>query len=266
MNIIYMSRKLGIEVIALLLSFLCLIPYAFADEAYGENPPYPWKTGFTASSWESRRYLMEGVYYLINEGDRDVAEGLFRKAIISSPFSSLSMEAEDQGYNRRVVAEAFYFLGRIQYEKAALDTGEENHQTKLKQASALQKSMESIKWAKVYLEKAEEYGIVHDRLHPPLLDQINRKYPEISMPNLERNSDRAIVAIEIEHGESYKVNVVKVDQYTSVTDNRFLTNRELDLECGARYKVKPDVQGSYGSINRTLAVLGIALVIWFTRG
>ncbi len=245
MNIMHMSRKIRTEVIALL-SFLWLIPYAFADEA----------SGFTASSWESRRYLMEGVYYLINEGDRDVAEGLFRKAIISSPFSSLSIEADDQGYDRQVVAEAFYFLGRIQYEKAIPDSGKENHG----------KSIENIAWAKVYLEKAEEYGIVHNLLHPPLLDQINRKYPEISMPNLERNPDRAIVAIEIEHGESYKVDAVKVDQYTSVTDNRFLTNRELDLECGARYKVKPDVQGSYKSINRTLAVLGIALVIWFTRG
>jgi hypothetical protein len=245
MNTIYMSRKLRVEVIALL-SFL-LIPYAFArDES----------SGFTASSWESRRYLMEGVYYLINEGDREVAEGLFRKAIISSPFSSLSMEAEDQGYDRQVVAEAFYFLGRIKYEKAIPGSGKENHE----------KSIENIAWAKVYLEKAEEYGIVHDRLHPPLLDQINRKYPEINMPNTEANPDRAIVAVEVEHGESYKVDAVKVDQYTSVTDNRFLTNRELDLECGARYKVKPDVKGSYRSINRTLAVLGIALVIWFTRG
>jgi hypothetical protein len=245
MNIIYIPHKLRIEVIALL-SFLCLIPYAFADEA----------SGFTASSWESRRYLMEGVYYLINEGDRDVAEGLFRKAIISSPFSSLSMEAEDQGNDRQVVAEAFYFLGRIHYEKALLGTGKENHE----------KSIENITWAKSYLEKAEEYGIVHDRLHPPLIDQINRKYPEISMPNLETNPDKVRVAIEIEHGESYKVDAVKVDQYTSVTDNRFLTNKEFDMECGARYKVKPDVQGSYKSINRTLAVLGIALVIWFTRG
>jgi hypothetical protein len=245
MNIIYIPHKLRIEVIALL-SFLCLIPYAFADEA----------SGFTASSWESRRYLMEGVYYLINEGDRDVAEGLFRKAIISSPFSSLSMEAEDQGNDRQVVAEAFYFLGRIHYEKALLGTGKENHE----------KSIENITWAKSYLEKPEEYGIVHDRLHPPLIDQINRKYPEISMPNLETNPDKVRVAIEIEHGESYKVDAVKVDQYTSVTDNRFLTNKEFDMECGARYKVKPDVQGSYKSINRTLAVLGIALVIWFTRG
>ena len=262
MNIIYMSRKLRIEVIALL-SFLCLIPYAFADEAYGENPLYPWKRGFTASSWESRRYLMEGVYYLMNEGDRDVAEGLFRKAILSSPFTSLSMEAEDQGYDRQVVAEAFYFLGRIQYEKATLDTGYSILDTgKGKQ----EKGIENIKWAKIYLGKAEEYGIVHDRLHPPLLDQINRKYPEIGMPDLEANPDRAIVAIEMEHGESYKVNAVKVDQYTSVTDDRFSTNRELDLECGARYKVKPDIQGGYKSINRTLAVLGIALLVWFTRG
>lgn len=252
MNTIYMSRKLRIEVIALL-SFLWLIPYTFADEA----------SGFTASSWESRRYLMEGVYYLINEGERDVAEGLFRKAILSSPFDSLSMEAKDQGYDRQVVAEAFHFLGRIQYEKATLDSGYSILDTGKREQET---SIEYIKWAKIYLEKAEEYGIVHDRLHPPLLDQINRKYPEVSMSNIEANPDRAIAAIEIQLGESYKVSAVKVDQYTSVTDNRFSTNRELDLECGARYKVKPDVQGSYRSMNRTLAVLGIVLVIWFTRG
>jgi hypothetical protein len=244
MNIISMSRKLRIEVIALL-SFLWLISYTFADEA----------SGVTASSWESRRYLIEGVYYLINEGDLDVAEGLFRKAILSSPFSSLSMEVGDQGYDRQVVAEAFYFLGRIHYERAILGTGKENHE----------KSIENIASAKSYLGRAEKYGIVHDRLHPPLLDQINRKYPEISMPNLEANPDKAIVAIETEHGGSYKVNAVKVDQYTDVTDNRFLTNREFYLECGARYKVEPDIQGGYKSIHRALTVLGIALVVWLTR-
>ena len=229
----------------LVLSFLWLMSYAFA---YGAS-------GTTASSWESRRYLIEGVYYLVNEQDLDIAEGLFRKAILSSPFSSLSKETESQDYDRQVVAEAFYFLGKIQYERAISGTGEEKQESRI----------EDIAWAKRYLKKAKEYGIVHDRLHPPLLEQINREYPEVKMPRLETNPNKAEITIETEYGESYKVNAVKVDQYTDVTDNRFSTNREFYLECGARYKVEPDIQGGYKSIHRALTVLGIALVIWFTR-
>jgi len=210
-------------------------------------------------AWESRYYLIEGVHYLLNEGDRDMAEELFRKAIFSSPFSSLSEESGTQDQSRRVVAEAFYFLGKLHYEKAeiAKNSREEPY-------------VQNIAWARKYLKKAEEYGIVYDRLHPPLLGEVDRKYPEIEVPIPESRRDevatRHAVSVLIEIGDgSYKIDAVEVDRYADVTERKFLTDKEFDLECGARYKMKPDVQGRHRSMYRALTVLGVGLVIWLIR-
>jgi len=215
----------------------------------------------TRPSWESQRYLIDGVHYLINEGDRDMAKSLFQKAILSSSFSSLSGELEDQSQNRWVAAEAFYFLGKICYEKAILDTGKEKQESSIQYPAS---SIENIAWAKKYLEKADEYGMVYDRMHPPLLDKINREYPGVDPPIMEANRDKAKITIKTDHG-SYQIDAVRVDQHADVTENTFLTNREFDVECGARYKVKPDIQGGRRSIYRALAVLGISLAIWRVR-
>jgi len=100
----------------------------------------------------SRYYLIEGVYYLMNEGDRDKAEGFFRKAILSSSFDSLSVEgnthwqaASGTAPALSDAAEAFYFLGKIYYEKAILDTGYSILDTrKGKQESSIQHPASSI--------------------------------------------------------------------------------------------------------------------------
>ena len=215
-------------------------------------------TEFAISPWESQRYLIEGVYYLINEGDLDTAENMFRKAILSVPFGSLSRIGDDQDTGKQIAAEAFYFLGEIHYKRAMLHTGKEDR-------DLLSPGIENIAWAKKYLGIAEEYGIVYDRLHPPLLDKISREYPKILAKVVETNRDKSKVIIETNHTGSYKVDAIKVDQYSDVTKSTLLTGKEFDLECGARYKVKPDIQGSYNSIYRALAIFGIGLLIWVTR-
>ena len=198
-------------------------------------------------SWESRCYLMEGIYHFIDKGDLDTAEDLFRKAILSSSISSLSQEAEDRYPNSQVVAEAFYFLGRINYERANL--GDQNN----------------VAWAKMYLKKAEEYGIVHDRLHPPLLDEINRRYPGTKLPVSRASRDKAKITIETNQIGSYRLDAVKVDQHTDVAESKFVTNKELDLDGGTRYKMKLDIRGSYRVMYGALAVLGISIATWLTR-
>jgi hypothetical protein len=204
-------------------------------------------------SWESQRYLMEGVHYLINEGDRDTAREFFRKAILSSSFRSLSgkdgADEMPRPIDKWVASEAFYFLGKIHYEEA------------VSQGAVPQ----NIAWAKRYLEKANEYGIVHDRLHPPLLEELNRRYPGVGAPPSEAKLDRAKIIIEVDRG-SYEIDTVKVDHNADVTESSFQTNREFDLECGARYKIKPNVQRRNKSMYGALTAIGIGLVVWLMRG
>lgn len=256
-------HKLTIKLMALIFC-LYLVPSIFAGE--GTNP----KT----VSWETRNYIIEGVYYLINEGDLDTAEELFRKAVLSSSFDSLSKESKDQNDDRYYVAEAFYFLGKIYYEKAMLDVGNEIQSDptevgdptyKETDSHRLLSHAENIAWARKYLEEAQEYGLVHDRLHPPLLDEINRKYPKVKTPTSETSLYRAKIIIESENCGSYQVNGVKVDQHTNIDDSKFSTNKEVDLDCGARYKIMLDIQRGYESVYRALIVLSIGIVIWLTR-
>jgi hypothetical protein len=167
------------------------------------------------------------------------------------------------------VAEAFYFLGKIHYERAMLDIGYSTLDTgREEQKSSIQypaSSIENIAWAKKYLRKAEEYGIVYDRLHPDLLDEINRKYPKVDTPISRSSHDKTRIMIQIENG-LYQLDAVKIDEHMDITQSEFLTNEEFSLECGARYKVEPDIQGGRRAIYRALTILGVGLAIWFTRG
>ena len=229
---------------------LCFVLSAAADEG----------VELVGSSWESRRYIIEGVYYFMNEGNLDTAEELFQKAILSSSFGALSQKAEDQAHYRAIVAEAFYFLGNIHYKRAMLDTGRA-----VQEPDTRSSRISNIAWAKRYLEKAEEYGIVYDKMHPPLLDEIKRKYPKIKIPAWGTNRNKAKVIIETDFQGPYHVNAVKIDQYADVAETKFLTDKEFDLECGARYKIEPDSQARYRPVYKTLAVLGISLALWLTR-
>jgi len=200
-----------------------------------------------ADNWGSHDYLMAGVYYLVSQEDRDLAEVQFRRAIFSSSFGALAGGSESQ--DRQVVAEAFYFLGRIYYERASIGGN----------------IPQNIGRAKSYLNKAREYGIVHDRLHPPLLEEINRRYPEVAVLDWEKSAKVAKAVFEIGRG-SYRINAVRIGNEGDVAGSKFLTDEMLDLECGARYKMEPDVRGRYGSMYRALVVLGICLAVWLVRG
>ena len=242
-TMIFSQRSWGY--IPLILFSLWFTTLIYADEGMEDTRP----------SWESQRYLIEGVHYLVNEGDRDMAEEFFRRAIFSSSFGSLSGKDgadETSESSRWVASEVFYFLGKIQYERA------------VSQGAVPQ----NIAWAKRYLEKANEYGVIHDRLHPPLLDEANRKYPRVDAldaPLSETSPDRAKIIVEIGHG-AYEMDAVRVGQNADVTESRFRTNKEFNLDCGARYKVKPNIRRSNRSMYGALTAVGISLVIWLARG
>ena len=235
-------HKNWLYVLLMLALSLCFTQFVYADG----------RTETTRPSWESQRYLIEGVHYLVNEGDRDTAEKFFRKAISSSSFSSLfgkdSADETPEPASRWVASEAFYFLGKIHYERA------------VSQGAVPQ----NIAWAKRYLEKADEYGVIYDRFHPPLLDEINRKYTGVGAPTSETTPDKARVIIEIGHGV-YDIDAVKVDKNADITESKFQTNREFDLECGSIYKVKPNIQRRNKSIYGALTAVGIGIAVWLMR-
>ena len=185
------------------------------------------------SDWDSQNYLTDGVYYLVSQGDLNMAEERFRKIIFSSSFDTLSGKTENPGSDREIVAEAFYFLGKICYERAI---SKEN-------------VSQNIAQAKSHLKKAEEYRIVYDKLHPSLLVEINQNYPEITASTPQPTGDKAKVTIEIGDG-LYQIKSVKIDPKINVTESRLLTKKESELECGARYKMKPDTQGATKSIHK----------------
>jgi len=203
----------------------------------------------SASDWNSQNYLIDGVYYLESQNDLNMAEEQFRKVIISSPFDTLSGETESSDSDRKIVAEAFYFLGKICYERSI---SKEN-------------VPQNIAQAKSYLKKAEEYGIVYDKLHPPLLSAINQNYPEIKASIPQSADSKTKVNIEIGDG-LYHIRLLKIDQKINVTESWLLTKKESELECGARYKMKPDIQGAAKSTYKALIILGIVLAFWLVRG
>jgi len=202
----------------------------------------------SGSDWNNQNYLIDGVYYLFSQNDLNMAEEQFHKVIISSSFDILSGETKNHSSDKKIVAEAFYFLGKICYERAVL---KEN-------------VSQNISQSKSYLIKAEEYGIIYDKIHPSLLDKINQNYPEIKASIPYSNSDKAKVTIEIGSG-LYQIKSVKIDQKMNVTESSLLTKKESELESGARYKMKPDIQGAAKSTYKALIILGIGLAFWLVR-
>jgi len=102
---------------------------------------------------ESQKFMIRGVYYLINQNDLNAAETEFRQAIALDHHNG----------------EAYYFLGRIHYEQA----------TSTSNLSISQLQM-FIGKAKALLLRAQELGITYDKLHPELLSRLEQEYPKVA--------------------------------------------------------------------------------------
>ncbi len=191
-------------------------------------------TLFISSAYGSQEQIIAGVYYLISRNDPVKAEEYFRNVIISG----------DQDN----IAEAFYFLGKIYYDRAlsGIDV------------------TSNIGKAKAYLSKADEYGIIYNKLKVPLLEEINKKYPDISASKLELEGDKAKAVIEIDQGK-YRIDSLQVNREMGMKRETFSTNKELELHGGTLYKMKPDIEGGYRSIYRLLIITGIGIAIWLVR-
>lgn len=198
----------------------------------------------------SRFYLMEGVYYLINEKNSEMAEEFFRKTIASCSFDTLSDKSED--YDRKIAGEAFYFLGKIHYERAASAFGDD--------------VSNNIAWSKKYLREAEGYGINYDKLHPPLLDDINKKYPGIKLGrDAQPTKNYKTKAIFEVGNNSYRIDTVKIDRNSDIKKVELSTKNVFSLEEGARYKMKIGVQEGQWTAYKTLVAVGITLVFLIAR-
>ena len=190
---------------------------------------------FINSAYSGQEEIIAGVYYLISRNDPVRAEEYFQRVILSG---------EQDNF-----ASAFYFLGKIYYERAL---------------SGVDVAL-NVSKAKAYLTKADEYGLVYDRLHPPLLREVNEKYPNIPESNLEIKGDKAKAMIEIDQGK-YRIESLQVSREMGVKKENFSTNKEIDLYGGTLYRMKPDVTGSHRSIQRMLVIVGIGIAIWLVRG
>lgn len=188
-----------------------------------------------SSAYSSQEQIIAGVYYLISRNDPNKAEEYFRSVILSG--------------DRDNIAEAFYFLGKIYYDKVlsgidvALNVGK----------------------AKAYLNKSDEYGIVYNKLHPPLLEEINGKYPDIPPSVLKLGSDKAKAIIEINDQSKYQINSLQVNREMGIERINFSTNKEIELHGGTLYKMKPDIESGYNSIYRSLIIVVIGIAILLVR-
>ncbi len=194
---------------------------------------------------ESQKFMIRGVYYLINQNDLNAAENEFRQAI-----------ALDQ-HN----GEAYYFLGSIYYERAGNLP-----------VSQLQMF---IGKAKALLLRAQELGITYDKLHPELLSRLEQEYPKVApIYEAELFPKKAKIIIETETPtfdiRTSKTNQSKAfgvgersEQNTAVKVGTFRPEEEIQLEGDASYQLEflPKKPKSI----KHLILVGIGLTIWLIR-
>lgn len=186
---------------------------------------------------ESQKFMIRGVYYLINQNNPEAAEGAFRQAIVLDQHNG----------------EAYYFLGRIYYEQAT-STGNLS-------VSQLQ---QFIGQSKALLLRAQELGVTYDKLHPNLLSRLKREYPKVA-PIYEEAlfPKKANIIIETE-SPTFDIRASKTNpQNTSVIIGNFLPEEEISIEGDASYQLEflPKKPRSI----KHLILVGIGLTIWLIR-
>ena len=196
--------------------------------------------------WQNYDYLVSGVYHLIIQEDPSVAEQEFKRAILASPIELLK-DAKIQSYNRYVIADSFYFLGKIYYDKSVSGN-----------------NIQDIGKAKGYLGEAEKYGTNYGILRPNLLKELNRKYPNVKANIPELNFGDANIIFEIGN-ESFQIDAVEISKEINIVNDKFTTNENVKLRGGATYKIEPNIDKSYINTYRALTMVGIGLVIWLAR-
>ncbi|MFQ6041509.1 MAG: hypothetical protein ACE5PV_11685 [Candidatus Poribacteria bacterium] len=197
---------------------------------------------------ESEKHLIRGVYHLINQSDLNAAESEFRQAI--------TLDQNNW--------EAYYFLGRIYYERATL-TGD----------ISISQSQQFIGKAKAFLSRAQRLqrfkapstpmaSPAYDKLHPDLLKRLKRDYPKIA-PIYEEELFPKKVKIVIEsETPNFEIRASKIgEQGADVIVGTFLPEDEIQLESDASYQLEflPQKPKSI----KYLLLLGIGLTIWLIR-
>ena len=178
------------------------------------------------------RHLIEGVYWLICEGDAARAE---RELLLS-----VQLSPDDP--------EPYYFLGLIKYQRGKAAGSEEEL------AEALH-----------YLLEAERRGIRHDRLHPDVLRELRRDHPDLKpkAPKAARAApgrpDR--VEVEFEAGEG-EVILLEGEDGSKI---RTLSGETVTLRCGRSYKVSLDREGTLDRAFKRITPILAILALWIFR-
>lgn len=184
---------------------------------------------------ESQKFIIRGVYYLINQNNPDAAENEFRRAIV--------LDKNNE--------EAYYFLGRIYYERAISED-----------ISATQ-SQRFIGKAKALFLRAKELGMTYDKLHPDLLSRLKQEYLKVE-PIYEEKlfPKKSKIIIETE-SPTFEIQVSKISkQNDAVMVRTFQPEEEIPLEGDSSYQLEftPKKPGI-----KHLILLGIGLTIWLIR-
>lgn len=191
----------------------------------------------------SQKSVIRGVYHLINQNDSDAAESEFRQAI-----------AWDRNNK-----EAYYFLGKIYYDRAA----------SMEDLPASQSS-QYIGKAKALLLRAQELGISYDKLHPDLLSQLKKEYPKIAPIYEEELFPKAKIVFETEFGIQTSEISQQMSPHSSqrqpdekTTTETFQPEEEISLKGDTAYQLEflPKKPKNI----KHLILLGIGLTIWLIR-
>ena len=215
------------------------------------------------SADESQKYLIRGVYYLINQNDLNSAESEFRQAI-----------ALDQ-HNW----EAYYFLGSIYYERATTEFGIRNSEFGMIIPNSEAQSRQFIGKAKAFLLRA--FGLrrrktpstpTYDKLHPDLLSRLKQEYPKVA-PIYEEElfPKKAKIIIETE-APTFEIRASKISKQDATVNESitpsllgtFLPGEEIQLEGDASYQLEflPQKPKSI----KLILLVGIGLTIsWLIR-
>ncbi|RKY03930.1 hypothetical protein DRP77_05145 [Candidatus Poribacteria bacterium] len=175
------------------------------------------------------RYLIEGVYYLICEGDATRAE---RELLLSA-----QLNPDDP--------DPLYFLGLIKYQRGEAA-----------------RSKEEIGEALYYLLEAEEKGIKHDRLRPDILSEIKERFPGIKPRAIGKRPssdlDEVEIRFETEKGEVVLLRSEDRSEIRSVS-------KVLKLRCGRTYKVDLDRMGTLNRAFKRIIPIAVILALWISR-
>ena len=231
------NRRLTIQNGLLLALFLMLCT------GLVDLPAPAWAQSMVESSAnrESIHYLIEGIYYLIDQNQPERAVPYFESAI----------ELDPEG------PDAYYFLG-VSYHR-------------LKR---------SIAHTLFYLHEADKRGVEYDRFRPNLIPEIQKQYPDVqplapSDEGLELTADSTQVSSQVSpatqfnqeaqiivEGKDEEGNIVSVQYWDEIAE--YPLGEPIPLAKGKRYTIRVKREDR-SQLFKRLILVGSVVAVWLFR-